>query len=202
MKPRTLVLVVVLVVVLGLAAWRKDDIVKALEVLQGEVGDGDFKPGRTAFVDTIVLHSTEGGPGAAEAAAWWKEDPHHASAHYVIGQDGAVLQAVDLADTAYHAGNADVNARSVGIELAGHGADPSMYTAAMMDSLVALVKQLRAQYQSIPLAARTYPGILAHADVPDAANPELRGGSTHHTDPESFPWSTFMTRLGVGGFVS
>jgi hypothetical protein len=60
------------------------------------------------------------------------------SAHYVIGQDGRVAQLVSEDDTAYHAGNYDVNLRSIGIE---HEAGPGMPPT---DSLYAASAELHA----------------------------------------------------------
>src|SRR5258708_6331474 len=38
------------------------------------------------------------------------------STHFIVGTDGRIYQLLDLADTAYQAGNFDVNLLSVGIE--------------------------------------------------------------------------------------
>jgi len=60
------------------------------------------------------------------------------SAHYVIGQDGRIAQLVSEDDTAYHAGNFDVNLRSIGIE---HEAGPAMPPS---DALYAASAELHA----------------------------------------------------------
>ena len=62
----------------------------------------------------IVIHCTDGRPHAAPVAAMWQQKGHGSSAHFVIGQDGEVIQAVKLQDIAYHAHLA--NRVSVGIE--------------------------------------------------------------------------------------
>ena len=64
------------------------------------------------------------------------------SAHYVIGQDGRIVQLVSEDDTAYHAGKYDVNLRSIGIE---HEAGPAM---APTDALYAASARLHAEIAS------------------------------------------------------
>lgn len=64
--------------------------------------------------DIIVIHCTDGRGFADRTASMWQEPGHKTSAHFVVGQDGTVVQAVRLADVAQHAHEA--NARSVGIE--------------------------------------------------------------------------------------
>ena len=61
------------------------------------------------------------------------------SAHYVIAQDGRIVQLVSEDDTAYHAGKYDVNLRSIGIE---HEAGPAM---APTDALYGASARLHAE---------------------------------------------------------
>ena len=71
---------------------------------------------RTARVDLIVIHDTEG--AYAGAVAWFEQVVSQVSAHYVVKEDGTeATQMVDLAKKAWHA--CLFNSRSVGIEMAG-----------------------------------------------------------------------------------
>jgi N-acetyl-anhydromuramyl-L-alanine amidase AmpD len=76
-------------------------------------------PPRQSF-DLIVIHCTDGGPKAENTAAMFatpshvRRPPVASNAHFVVGQDGTVIQCVDLGAVAYHAHAA--NRRSVGIE--------------------------------------------------------------------------------------
>lgn len=85
-----------------------------------------------ATVDCTVLHFTGSRPGVrggADGDVSWLCDPKaRASAHFVVGRDGAVTQIVALEEAAWHAGasalvdvggalRANVNAFSIGIEL-------------------------------------------------------------------------------------
>lgn len=62
----------------------------------------------------IVAHITDGHPKAEPVAEMWQQPHHGSSAHFVVGQDGLVIQSVAIGDVAWHAHEA--NADSVGIE--------------------------------------------------------------------------------------
>jgi N-acetyl-anhydromuramyl-L-alanine amidase AmpD len=64
--------------------------------------------------DIVIIHCSDGRAFANRIAEMWREPDHKSSAHFVIGQDGTVIQCVALADVAWHAHAA--NACSVGIE--------------------------------------------------------------------------------------
>ncbi|CAN0494705.1 unnamed protein product, partial [Discosporangium mesarthrocarpum] len=85
--------------------------------------DGSAQP-----VDMLVIHYTGMEP-ADRAIAWLCNPASKVSAHYLIDQAGAVTAMVAEDRRAWHAGVAwwrghgDINARSVGIELANPGHD-------------------------------------------------------------------------------
>jgi N-acetyl-anhydromuramyl-L-alanine amidase AmpD len=158
---------------------------------------GDYASGRKLTpVDTIVLHTTEGGSieGATE---WWDREDVVASAHFVI--DGKrIVQRVAEGDRAYHCGNAAMHLRSIGIEVVGHCADPRMWTPAVMAQLVELCAYLIGNHPRIPILHQAGPGICGHCDVPDPKHQGLYGGASHHTDPgRGFPWDPFLHALRV-----
>lgn len=62
----------------------------------------------------VVIHCTDGRGDPNAVAQMWQVPGHASSAHFVIGQDGTIIQCVRLRDVAYHAHAA--NATSVGIE--------------------------------------------------------------------------------------
>ncbi len=77
-------------------------------------------------IDMLVLHYT--GMQNAEAAIDRLCDPDaQVSAHYLIDEDGTILQLVEEGYRAWHAGEScwrghrDINARSIGIELVNPG---------------------------------------------------------------------------------
>jgi hypothetical protein len=92
-------------------------------------------------------------------------------------------------DVAWHAGNWDVNTRSIGIEHEGYVGDCTWNTDAMYRSSAQLVAYLAARY-SIPVD-RAH--ILGHSDVPDPNHPGQYGGADHHTDPGAcWNWDYYL----------
>jgi N-acetylmuramoyl-L-alanine amidase len=151
---------------------------------------GERKAGR---VDTLILHYT--GMASAEAALQRLCDPaSQVSSHYVILEDGAVIQLVAESKRAWHAGQAywanerDINSASIGIEIVhpGHESATQAFPPKQIEAVIALCKDIVARHQ-IP-AAR----VLAHSDVaPD-----------RKIDPgEFFPWDQ-LAAAGVGHYVN
>lgn len=71
------------------------------------------KAGRAGF-DLVVVHATDGHGIAQNTASMWQERGHGSSAHFCVGQDGTIVQAVGIDDIAWHAHQR--NPRSVGVE--------------------------------------------------------------------------------------
>ncbi|MGB8486691.1 MAG: N-acetylmuramoyl-L-alanine amidase, partial [Xanthobacteraceae bacterium] len=83
---------------------------------------------RGRSIDMIVLHYT--GMRSTDAALQRLCDPAaRVSSHYVVLEDGEICQLVPEAERAWHAGvsswegETDINARSIGIEIANPGHD-------------------------------------------------------------------------------
>ena len=141
--------------------------------------------------DAVVLHYT-GMPTGQAAEDWLCNPASDVSAHYVVHEDGRIVQLVREADRAWHAGRSlwngadDLNSRSVGIEIVneGHGADLALGTPAFPGEQIAAVIALLSgilQRHGIP-ASR----VLAHSDI--APGRKIDPG-------ERFPWRT----LGEAG---
>lgn len=62
----------------------------------------------------VVVHCTDGHGDPVATAQMWQTPRHGSSAHFVVGQDGTVVQAVALKDVAWHAHAA--NGVAVGVE--------------------------------------------------------------------------------------
>src|SRR5260221_10788406 len=83
---------------------------------------------RNAPLDMIVLHYT-GMPNDQDAISHLCNPASEVSAHYVVLQDGYIIQLVAEARRAWHAGasswagESDINSRSIGIEIANLGHD-------------------------------------------------------------------------------
>lgn len=108
------------------------------------------------------------------------------SAHYIISEDGKVVQMLNDYLRAWHAGastwgkNTDINSSSIGIELDNNGFKP--FTEAQISSLVALLTKLKKDY-NIPTQ-----NILGHSDIAPGRK----------QDPSAlFPWKT-LAEKGFG----
>jgi hypothetical protein len=138
---------------------------------------------RTARVDLIVIHDTEG--AYAGAVAWFEQAASQVSAHYVVKEDGTeATQMVDLAKKAWHA--CLFNSRSVGIEMAGieaQGIDDRCWAAtATMTAYLLHHLQIPCKFAE----GGTGPGFCRHYDLGQA------GGG--HNDPttDSAVWAKFV----------
>ena len=144
---------------------------------------GPFAP------DAIILHYT--GMNSAEAALALLCNPASGvSCHYVVLEDGGIVQLVRESARAWHAGDSfwqghtDLNSASIGIEIvnAGHDGGLPPFADAQIESVVALCRDLSQRYSIIP--AR----VLAHSDI----------APSRKRDPgERFPWSR-LAKAGVG----
>jgi V8-like Glu-specific endopeptidase len=124
----------------------------------------------TRTINRIVIHITDGGPKIGGTIAWFKDASARVSAHYVVGQDGEVVQMVKHNDVAWHASSA--NSDSIGIEHVARSphawdkplgrADPGlMPTGAQYCASAALVNWLCSQF-GIPMD-RSH--ILGHSEA-------------------------------------
>lgn len=80
------------------------------------VGGHRFTKGRARQIDRLVIHHNAGVRMTTEGCKRLWDTEREASAHYQVEADGTIGQLVNDWDTAWHAANADINARSIGIE--------------------------------------------------------------------------------------
>jgi hypothetical protein len=143
---------------------------------------------RTRDVDYIVIHDTEGSYQGIPAMI---RNPRYVSWHYTIrSRDGHVAQHVKTNDIAWHAGNWDVNTRSIGIEHEGYLAKGgTWYTEAMYRASAKLVRHLAGEHD-IPLD-RAH--ILGHDNVPGTTPKTVAG---MHQDPGPYwDWAHYFELL-------
>ena len=142
--------------------------------------------------DMIVLHYT-GMPDAEGAIARLCSDGTDVSAHYIVLEDGRIVQTVPESKRAWHAGSSfwagedDVNSCSIGIEIINRGHDWGYpdYPARQIAAVTALCRGI--------LLRRDMPShrVLGHSDVAPARK----------KDPgEKFPWH-LLASSGVGHWV-
>lgn len=140
-------------------------------------------------IDTIVLHYT-GMQSAEVALQRLCDEEAEVSSHYMINENGEVLELVEPEFKAWHAGvsrwrgKSNINENSVGIELVnpGHEFGYQPFPDVQIKSCIALCQQLMAKY---PIEQRN---VIAHSDI----------APSRKEDPgELFPWGV-LSREGVG----
>lgn len=153
----------------------------------------NFNPRRgTDRPDMVILHYT-GMPTGEEAEAWLCNPVSEVSAHYIVYEDGRIVQMVRESDRAWHAGKsfwhgiADVNSWSVGIEIVnpGHTLGYRAFPKRQIEAVIALCGGI------IDRHGISAERILAHSDVAPGRK----------VDPgEKFPWRA-LAQGGIGHFV-
>ena len=140
-------------------------------------------------IDMLVLHYTGMESGAAALERLCSASAE-VSAHYLVGEDGQVLQLVAEHRRAWHAGvsswrgESNVNSRSIGVEIVnpGHAWGYRPFPAAQIAALIPLCLGIAARH-GIP--ARN---VVGHSDI----------APNRKEDPgELFPWRA-LAEAGVG----
>ena len=168
----------------GTAQVTKDGkLVVELQPIWMQIGHGS----RNSYTnpDLIVVHRS--GDLAPRSFHIWVND--NIGPHYAIDADGQIVKLVRDEHAAWHAkggvwnGRADVNYRSIGIEMINK--EPTKYTPEQYASLLTLLQSLRKAFPSIPAQA-----FVGHTDV-DV--PHYR-----QEDPgKEFDWE-FFEKNGIG----
>jgi len=148
---------------------------------------------RMLATDILLLHYT-GMTSTAAAIGRLCDPASRVSSHYVVDEDGKVLQLVPEARRAWHAGQSswqgesDINSRSIGIEIAnpGHSFGYPDFPQAQIVAVIALCRDIVTRHRI--RADR----VLAHSDV--APQRKLDPG-------EKFPWAE-LHRAGVGAWIA
>ncbi|WP_433476040.1 N-acetylmuramoyl-L-alanine amidase [Spirillospora sp. CA-142024] len=139
-------------------------------------------------IDYIVVHDTETPyPNALDLV----KTPTYLAWNYTIRSgDGHVAQHLKAKDVGWHAGNWDVNSKSIGVEHEGYLAQGgAWYTEAMYRSSAALVRYLAGRF-GVPLD-RAH--ILGHDNVPGVDPAHVQG---MHEDPGPYwDWAHYFTLL-------
>ncbi|MDJ0931143.1 N-acetylmuramoyl-L-alanine amidase [Breoghania sp.] len=160
--------------------------------LTGEVLTSPNHGSRKAPLDMLLLHYT-GMANAAVALDWLRDPASEVSAHYLVYENGRIVQMVEEVQRAWHAGEAswggqeDINSRSIGIEIVnpGHEHGYTAFPEAQVDAVTALCLDIACRREIRPER------VLAHSDV--ALGRKIDPG-------EKFPWNRLAT-AGVGHWV-
>ena len=142
--------------------------------------------------DMIILHYT-GMASGPEAEAWLANPVSEVSSHYVVRENGTVVQMVPEAARAWHAGagswagKGDINSHSIGIEIINGGHDYGLpaFPDAQIEAVIALCGDIAARWGIAPQR------ILGHSDTAPGRK----------VDPgERFPWDR-LHAAGIGHWV-
>ena len=143
-------------------------------------------------ISILLLHYT-GMESAEKACDWLCREESQVSCHYLVDEQGGIVQMVDEGKRAWHAGvsnwhgDEDINSASVGIEIhnTGHGLGYQPFPAKQMQAVVELSKDIVARNKIEPR------NVLAHSDVAPGRK----------VDPgEKFDWG-YLFECGVGHWV-
>ncbi len=151
---------------------------------------GERKGGQAP--DMLLLHYT--GMTSGKAAEDWLADPaSEVSSHYLVHEDGEIVQMVRERDRAWHAGRSwwrgeiDTNSRSVGIEIVnrGHSLGYDEFPDVQVEAVIALCAGIVGRHGITPDM------VLGHADVAPGRK----------VDPgEKFPWKR-LHAAGIGHWI-
>ena len=116
-----------------------------------------FYDERKSKIEMIVLHCTAHTPeNIVESFT-----KHRVSSHYVIGEDGQVVQMVGEKHRAWHAGisswggKTDINSRSIGIELTSPTLGQKPFSQRQKNALIELLSRLIKKYKILPQNIRS-----------------------------------------------
>ncbi|MGA6173602.1 N-acetylmuramoyl-L-alanine amidase [Streptomyces sp. NPDC012600] len=134
-------------------------------------------------VDRVVIHVAQ--QLFTPTIGIFRDPAKRVSAHYVVRSgDGHVAQCVRERDIAWHAGDWDVNTRSIGIEHEGWVDRPEYFTDAMYQRSALLTADICARH-GIP---RDRAHIIGHHEVP----------GSDHTDPGVlWDWERYLRLVGL-----
>jgi hypothetical protein len=167
----------------------------------------------------LILHGTAGGSSAASIAAYFANEASQVSAHYIVGQDGAIIGCVAEQDTAWAngvitgmpanlpfrtagdgvhrdawwGGATNPNYLTISIEhVKPHTDNSDTLTQAQMASSFQLIKEICEKW-GIPMRfADSHGGITGHFSM----DPVNRSAC-----PGPYPWDALWSYLNRGGIM-
>ena len=143
-------------------------------------------------ISILLLHYT-GMESAEKACDWLCRAESQVSCHYLVDEQGGIVQMVDESKRAWHAGvsswlgDEDINSASIGIEIQnkGHGLGYHDFHTKQMQAVVDLSKDVVSRNKIEPR------NVLAHSDVAPGRK----------VDPgEKFNWQ-HLNEHGIGHWV-
>lgn len=160
---------------------------------------GHFRvPATPRTISRVVIHITDG-TTLSGATGWFRSanNTGHTSAHYVVGQDGTIVQMVRHEDIAHHAGAA--NGDSIGIEHVALSPAGAQRLSAQMGRTIAPLYPSDAQYRAsaslVQWLCRTL-GIPVDRD--HIVGHSEAAATSHAGCPNSvWNWYAYLNYLGI-----
>jgi N-acetyl-anhydromuramyl-L-alanine amidase AmpD len=147
----------------------------------------------------LILHGTAGGSSAQGVAAWFQDPTAQVASHYIIGQDGTVVQCVGEADGAYANGiitaghdpwwdgSVNPNNVTISIEHVKPSTDNSdILTLAQQMASFRLVKDICQRWAIPARAADANGGITGHYSIDPINRKDC---------PGPYPWNSLFAYL-------
>lgn len=153
----------------------------------------NFQPRRNGLTPTLLLMHYTGMESAQAALDILCSDQSNVSCHYLVDEDGAIIQMVRESERAWHAGQShwagqdDINSCSIGIEIVneGHAPQLSPFPEQQVVAVTKLAKDIVKRHSILPH------NVIGHSDIAPARK----------KDPgEKFPWAR-LHKSGIGHFV-
>jgi N-acetylmuramoyl-L-alanine amidase len=135
---------------------------------------------RSHYIDRLVVHVVQG--TVSSAINTFQNPANQVSAHYIVGDEGRVVQCVRHEDIAYHAGNWGYNKHSIGIEHGGWADRRATWTDAKIRASAKLAAyccrrhKIRVDRQHI----------IEHNRVP---------GTDHYCPGRFFPYDKYLSMV-------
>lgn len=158
--------------------------------IRAAVNFGERAEGKS--IDLLIMHYT--GMESGEAALdWLCCEESGVSCHYLVFEDGKIVQMVPETNRAWHAGQSfwrgerDINSCSVGIEIvnSGHEFGLCEFPEAQISAVIELSRDIVKRNKIRP------ENVLAHSDIAPGRK----------TDPgELFPWAR-LHEAGIGHYI-
>jgi N-acetyl-anhydromuramyl-L-alanine amidase AmpD len=159
-----------------------------------------FTSGRNGYTPKwLILHGTAGGSSAQNIAAWFQNPQAQVSAHYIVGQDGAVVQSVDESNWAWANGalsaghdnwwsdSVNPNWITISIEhVKPSTSNSDTLTAAQQSASFKLIKDICTRWNIPMQAANASGGITGHYSI----DPVNRSDC-----PGPYPWTQLWAYL-------
>lgn len=170
-----------------------------------EIDYGAKSMSRQGYKPThVVLHGTAGGSSAQGIANYFATSTVQASAHFIIGQDGAIVQGISADDAAWGNGildhprlpfpaNVNPNLYTVSVEHVKVATDNSNpLTDAQKAASFKLIAALCQHYNIPARPGDVSGGIIAHADLDSVSRARC---------PGPYPWQDLWAYLKGSGVM-